>query len=54
MGKTFVVSGIMDWLKAASIRKISAKRERNTKESLQQKIKEFKKTSEEILGGSEE
>ena len=46
MGKTFAMSGIMDWLKAASIRKMSAKMiGKDTKESIQEKIKALRKTS---------
>ena len=46
MGKTFAMSGIVDWLRAASHGKDSTKkREKDTKESIQEKIKGFKKTS---------
>jgi len=40
MGKAFAMNGVIDWLKAASLRKMSAKnREKDTKESIQEKIK---------------
>jgi len=46
MGKTFAMSGIVDWLRAASLGKVSTKkREKDTKESIQEKIRGFKKTS---------
>jgi len=53
MGETFAMSGVIDWLQATSLRKMSAKnRAKATKESIQEKIKGFKKTSKETLGGS--
>jgi hypothetical protein len=55
MGKTYVMSGIMDWLKADSIRKAGAKkRDKSTRESIQQKIMVFRKTDKETSERSNE
>ena len=55
MGKTFAMSGIMDWLRAASIRKTNARMIRkNMKDSIQEKIEVLKKTIKETQKGSEE
>lgn len=55
MGKTFAMSGIIDWLKVASSRKMSAKMiAKDTKESIQEKIRALKKTNKEMLERSEE
>lgn len=53
MGKAFAMSGAIDWLKAASLRKMSAKnREKDTKESIQGKIKLLRKPAKRTLKGS--